>query len=145
MCKSRTGERLGKFPIVQRTLFCRCCCFSRWSSDSNSQAGQAEVIILLLSSLWRVNLMLPLNRSRLNRECTLIHILKALTLIISMCNLHVTFLSEITPKVRVRVRVRVRVTLLLTVYRQSVRLGDRPIGSHNQQFFFQLNTCGRSP
>jgi hypothetical protein len=28
MCKSRTGVRLGKFPMVRRTLFCRRCNFS---------------------------------------------------------------------------------------------------------------------
>jgi hypothetical protein len=38
----------------------------------------------------------------------------------------------------VRVRVRVRVTLRLAVYRQSVRLGDKP-------FETQLNTCFHSP
>jgi hypothetical protein len=43
------------------------------------------------------------------------------------------------------VRVRVRVTLRLAVYRQSVRLGDKPLENHDQHFFFQLNTCGYSP
>jgi D-alanyl-lipoteichoic acid acyltransferase DltB (MBOAT superfamily) len=42
--------------------------------------------------------MLALNRSLLNREYTLIHVLKALASIISMCNLHVIFLSKITPR-----------------------------------------------
>jgi hypothetical protein len=42
-------------------------------------------------------------------------------------------------------RVRVRVTLQLAVYRQSVRLGDKPLKTHDQHFFFQLNTCGYSP
>jgi hypothetical protein len=40
--------------------------------------------------------MLVLNRSLLNREYTVINVLKALVLIISMCSLHVTFLSKIT-------------------------------------------------
>jgi hypothetical protein len=47
-------------------------------------------------------------------------------------------------EVRVRVRVRVRVTLLLAVYRRSVRLGDKSLETHDQ-YFFQLNTCGHSP
>jgi hypothetical protein len=42
--------------------------------------------------------MLVLNRSLLNREYILINVLKALASIISMCNLHVTFLSKITPR-----------------------------------------------
>jgi hypothetical protein len=37
---------------------------------------------------------------------------------------------------QVRVSVRVRVTLRLAVYRQSVRLGDKPLEIHDQQFFF---------
>jgi hypothetical protein len=41
--------------------------------------------------------MLALNRSLLNRECTPINILKALVSIISMCGLHVIFLTKITP------------------------------------------------
>jgi hypothetical protein len=39
---------------------------------------------------------------------------------------------------------RVRVTLRLTVYRQSVCLGDKPLETR-PIFFFQLNTCGHSP
>jgi hypothetical protein len=42
--------------------------------------------------------MLALNRSLLNGEYILIYVLKALKSIISMCNLHVTFLSKITPR-----------------------------------------------
>jgi hypothetical protein len=42
--------------------------------------------------------VLALNRSLLNREYNLINVLKALASIISMCNLHVTFLSKITPR-----------------------------------------------
>jgi hypothetical protein len=34
------------------------------------------------------------------------------------------------------VRVRVTVTLRLTVYRQSVHLGDKPLETHNQNFYF---------
>jgi hypothetical protein len=43
------------------------------------------------------------------------------------------------------VRVRVRVTLRLAVYRQSVRLGAKPLETHSQIFVFQLNTCGHNP
>jgi hypothetical protein len=42
--------------------------------------------------------MLALNRSLLNREYTLINVLKALASIISMCNLNVTFLSKIASR-----------------------------------------------
>jgi hypothetical protein len=42
--------------------------------------------------------MLVVNRSLLNRKYILINVLKALASIISMCNPHVTFLSNITPK-----------------------------------------------
>jgi hypothetical protein len=69
--KSRTGVRLGKLPMVPRTL---------------------------MRALWRVNLMLELNRSLLNREYTLMNILKPLASIISMCNLHATFLSKSTSR-----------------------------------------------
>jgi hypothetical protein len=44
-----------------------------------------------------------------------------------------------------RVRVRVRVTLRLAVYCQSVRLGAKPLETHDQSFVFQLNTCYHSP
>jgi hypothetical protein len=36
-------------------------------------------------------------------------------------------------------------TLRLAVYRQSVRLGAKPLETHGQHFFFQLNTYGYSP
>jgi hypothetical protein len=42
------------------------------------------------------------------------------------------------------VRVTVRVTLRLMVYRQSVRLGDKPLETHDQHFL-QLNTCFNNP
>jgi hypothetical protein len=38
----------------------------------------------------------------------------------------------------------VRITLRLVVYRQSVRLGAKPLESHDQ-YFFKVNTCGYSP
>jgi hypothetical protein len=42
--------------------------------------------------------MLVLNRSLLNKEYILINVLKAFASIISICKLHVTFLSKITPR-----------------------------------------------
>jgi hypothetical protein len=39
---------------------------------------------------------------------------------------------------------KVKVTLQLAVYRQSVRLGVKPLETHDQTFF-QLNSCGNSP
>jgi hypothetical protein len=39
-----------------------------------------------------------------------------------------------------KVKVKVKVTLRLAVYRQSVRLGGKPLETHNQTFFFQLNS-----
>jgi hypothetical protein len=39
-----------------------------------------------------------LNRSHLNREYIQINVLNAFASIIPMCNLHVTFLSKITPR-----------------------------------------------
>jgi hypothetical protein len=39
--------------------------------------------------------MLALNRSLLNRDYILMHVLKTLASIISMCNFHVIFLSKI--------------------------------------------------
>jgi hypothetical protein len=39
-------------------------------------------------------------------------------------------------KIRLRVRVRVRVTLLLPVYRQSVRLGDKPLETQRSIILF---------
>jgi hypothetical protein len=42
--------------------------------------------------------MLVFNRSLLDMEYILINVLKALASIISMCNLHVTFLPNIIPR-----------------------------------------------
>jgi hypothetical protein len=36
-------------------------------------------------------------------------------------------------------------TLRLAVYSQSVRLGDKPLETHDQHFFFQINTWFHSP
>jgi hypothetical protein len=41
-------------------------------------------------------------------------------------------------------RISIRVTLRMVVYRQSVRLGAKPLDTHDQ-WFFQLNPCGHSP
>jgi hypothetical protein len=49
---------------------------------------------------------------------------------------------SITPP---RKQVKVKVTLRLAVYRQSLRLGVKPFGTHDQIFFSQLNPCGNSP
>jgi hypothetical protein len=41
-----------------------------------------------------------------------------------------------TLSILILVRVRVRVTLRLAVYRQSLRLGDKPLETHDQIFYF---------
>jgi hypothetical protein len=43
-----------------------------------------------------------------------------------------------------QVKAKVRVTLRLAVYRQSVRLGVKPLETHDQRLF-QLNSCGNRP
>jgi hypothetical protein len=40
--------------------------------------------------------------------------------------------------------VKVKVTLRLVVYRQTVRLGVKPLESHDKRFFFWLNPCSNS-
>jgi hypothetical protein len=42
-------------------------------------------------------------------------------------------------------KVKVKVTLRLAVYCQSVRLGDKPLETHDQRFFFQPNFCCNGP
>jgi hypothetical protein len=42
--------------------------------------------------------MLAFNRSLLNKENILMNVMKALATIISICNLHVTLVSKITPR-----------------------------------------------
>jgi hypothetical protein len=42
-------------------------------------------------------------------------------------------------------RVTVRVTLRLAFYRQSARLGDKPLEFTTSNLIFQLNTCGYNP
>jgi hypothetical protein len=41
-------------------------------------------------------------------------------------------------------KVKAKDTLWLVVYRQSVRLGTKPLETHDQRFF-QLNPCGHNP
>jgi hypothetical protein len=41
---------------------------------------------------------------------------------------------SLTHSITITVRVRVRVTLRLAVYRQSVRLGGKPLEDHDQSF-----------
>jgi hypothetical protein len=41
--------------------------------------------------------------------------------------------------------VEVRVTLRLAVYRQSVRLGTKPLEDHDQRFLLHWNPCRYSP
>jgi hypothetical protein len=43
------------------------------------------------------------------------------------------------------IKVKVRVTLWLVVYHQSVHLGIKPLETHDEFFFFQLNSYGNSP
>jgi hypothetical protein len=49
-----------------------------------------------MSALWSISLMLAVNRTFLNRERTLINVLKALASIISICNLHETRIEDYT-------------------------------------------------
>jgi IS4 transposase len=57
---------LGNSPMVWRALYCRCWGFIRCVSATNSQAGQAYVIMDLIRTSWRVNLLLVLNWSLFN-------------------------------------------------------------------------------
>jgi hypothetical protein len=43
-----------------------------------------------------------------------------------------------------QLKFKVRVTLRLTVYSQSVRLGVKPLQTHDQRFFLQQNCCDNS-
>jgi hypothetical protein len=56
---------LGKFPLLRRSFVYRRCNFKRYVSDANSKAGKAKVITDLVSTLWRVSLILVLKRSLL--------------------------------------------------------------------------------
>jgi hypothetical protein len=72
--------------------------FQQMGICPNSQTEEAYVIMDLKSALWRISLMLVLNRSLLIREYGLISALKSLVSIVFMCSLHVMFLSNITPR-----------------------------------------------
>jgi hypothetical protein len=54
--------------------------------------------------------------------------------------IHSYFMTALTSNLLITVRVTSR----LAVYLQSVRLGVKPLETHDQKFF-QLNTCGYSP
>jgi hypothetical protein len=54
-----------------------------------------------------------------------------------------TFETPATWRAR-SLQVKVKVTLRLAVYRQSFRLGVKPLETRDQRFF-QLNPCGNSP
>jgi hypothetical protein len=79
------------------TLLCRRCNVTKWVSAANFQAGVALVYTDVMRALWRVDFMLALNCSFLNREYTLMNVLKALASIISMCTIHVT-LSKVASR-----------------------------------------------
>jgi hypothetical protein len=89
LCNSRTSVHLGKLRMVRIALFCRRYNFNRWVSATNSQAREAQVIMDLISALWRVRLMLALYHSLLNRKYVLRNALEALASIVFMCSLHV--------------------------------------------------------
>jgi hypothetical protein len=46
---------------------------------------------------------------------------------------------------RTSVKVKVKFTLRLVFYRQSVSVCVKPLETHDQTFFFQLNPCGNNP
>jgi hypothetical protein len=48
-------------------------------------------------------------------------------------------------QLKLPVKVRVRVTLRLVVYPQSLGLGVKPLETHDQRCFPQLNPCSNSP
>jgi hypothetical protein len=50
--------------------------------------------------------------------------------------LHTRLPSQEASSVLIQPSVKVRVTLRLAVYRQSVRLGDSPLETHDQYFYF---------
>jgi hypothetical protein len=53
--------------------------------------------------------------------------------------------SQLTQPTQQELTVRVRVTLWLVVYCHSVCFGAKHLETHDQYFFFQLNTCGYRP
>jgi hypothetical protein len=93
ICKSQTGVLLRKLTFLLRNL----SNFNQWRSVPNLQAGQAYAIMFLMGDLWNDNLKLVPNRLSWNREYTSTHVLKALALIISVCNLDILILSKTIP------------------------------------------------
>jgi hypothetical protein len=75
MCISRIVVFLGNLPMVWRILFCRRWSFIRCVSAAKSHAKEAYVIMDLIRALCRVNLLLVLNRSLLNKEYNLMNVL----------------------------------------------------------------------
>jgi hypothetical protein len=61
-----------------------------------------------------------------------------------LCSEHLDNTSRRTENRTLSETEKVRVTLRLAVYRQSVRLGAKPLETHGLHFF-QLNTCSHSP
>jgi hypothetical protein len=86
-----------KFTNGMENLVLQVLQFQKVDICHKFPGGASKVITDLISALWRVSLMLAFNRSLLNREQTLINVLKPLASIISVCNLHVILLSKITP------------------------------------------------
>jgi hypothetical protein len=69
---------------------------------------------------------------------------RLLTVVILQLQVHRSSFHSLMYRHVYEVRVRVRVTLRLAVYRQSIRLGAKPLETNGQIFFFQLNTYGHS-
>jgi hypothetical protein len=89
---------LDKLSVMLIALFCRRCNFNRGVSAADSQVRQTGAIAGLMRALWKVNLVLVLNRSILNGRYILMNILKAFASIVSLCGLPVISLAKITPK-----------------------------------------------
>jgi hypothetical protein len=67
------GVHFGKLPVGLFMVYLDVCL----------KFLDGGVIIDLLSALWRVNLMLPLNCPLLDREYTLVNVLKGLASIVA--------------------------------------------------------------
>jgi hypothetical protein len=60
-------------------------------------------------------------------------------------NSHCLSLYSLGKYLTVKVTVKVKATPRLTVYRQSVRLGAKPLEDHDQMIFCKMKPCGHSP
>jgi hypothetical protein len=85
--------------------------------------------------------MLVLNRLLLNRENVVINALKALASIISICDLHVIFLSNITPRY-FTLFAQSQSQSHFTAHSQSLGLGVEPILWTFDQILFLFQECG---